>query len=240
MVTRYSARAHVWTLCVLSGLLGAESITLSKVLAEWFGLNSTWVSMLSLYMAMVLAGMLVCAVGQLIVLAQAMSLADVTLVVPLFQSCLILGVIMGGMMFFQEWQDFSITSGLLFGMGVTICVLGIACLLHGSVSDIRMSTRIDSGPEPSPNPFGSELEGGIPVSYEEDPNRGWCRMEYGGQVVSVCAETKTVLTPAFLNRFAGGAAVNDNTIVRSGTMRDVMPCAASLAYSLAPCLVDMV
>lgn len=103
---------------------------------------------------------------------------------------------MGGACYFGEFSDFSPSQTAFFILGLVLTLIGVGLLI------LRRQGRTVQRPIIENKPFGSELENGVPLSYVEDPRRGWYGMYYEGTIWEENPHsTNTVLPITFFNRY---------------------------------------
>ncbi|CEO95256.1 Magnesium transporter [Plasmodiophora brassicae] len=139
------AKVHPFSLCSLSGTLGAQSILFAKcmslLLRRTFEGDNQFVYGLT-YVFILACG---CTIfGQLHFLAMALQRFDALYVVPVFQ-CAFIGVsTLGGVCFFQEIQSFGVAQSILFPSGLLMTLAGVYLLSQRKMSG-QMAYRQPEG-----------------------------------------------------------------------------------------------
>ena len=152
-------RFHPFSLCALSGILGAQSVMFGKAVSE---LISTTISgdnqLFNPLFYLFLIAMLACVFGQLHFLAIALNFFDALYVVPVFQCFFISGSTIGGACFFGEFDDFNGLQWTLFPLGFIITIGGVLILstrkmntsqnsVYSRTRDAELLTSIAEGEE---------------------------------------------------------------------------------------------
>lgn len=122
-------KIHPFCYCAISGMFGGQSLLFGKMVAELVKRTVTGDNQMVYVLTYVfLACMLCTVVCQLHFLALALNFFDALYVVPAFQCFFISVSTVGGMVYFLEFQAFSLLQSALFPLGILITIVGVYIL----------------------------------------------------------------------------------------------------------------
>lgn len=110
---------------MISGVMGAFSVTLAKLLSNIYKLDSPD----HVFVGILVTLQILSVALQLGWMNIALSLAPALIVVPVFTSSWIINTTIAGGVLYQEFDSFTIPQLLLFPLGVCLCVIGILGLI---------------------------------------------------------------------------------------------------------------
>lgn len=120
--------AHAFLYAALSGTVGAQSVLFGKTVAEFIKNPSSAFGSYELYIVLLL--MIFTLILQLRFLNLGLCYHPALLVVPIYQTFWVVVSIMGGGIYFKEFQHFDAKSGIMFGVGVMIAIGGVHFLTY--------------------------------------------------------------------------------------------------------------
>ncbi|CEO95759.1 hypothetical protein PBRA_004472, partial [Plasmodiophora brassicae] len=128
---KYNARTLRFSLSALSGIIGSCNVLFAKCLASllFACIEERSASMFAtLWPYCIAAGLCTSVFFQFKVLNSALKLFNAAHVVPVFQLCWLLGSVISGMVFFQEYAFFTTARLMVFLLGLAITIGGVVLL----------------------------------------------------------------------------------------------------------------
>mmetsp|Transcript_3016 Transcript_3016/g.6938 ORF Transcript_3016/g.6938 Transcript_3016/m.6938 type:complete len:389 (-) Transcript_3016:674-1840(-) len=162
---------HALTWTILSATCGSVSVLLGKCIVEVIGIvyhnRSSSESILSAPSTYIVLGVFViAALGALVSLNMALAVGEALLVVPYLTVTNTLLAIMGGILYFEEFQAFQAAySAVIFALGVTLALLGAYVLQRNRGRQNHESTQQVTKPKLTITVPRSAINGGGQGSY---------------------------------------------------------------------------
>jgi magnesium transporter len=123
-------KVHRFSYASIAGTAGAQSVLLAKcfieAVTEWVGGGHFFLGYWQMYLIIILLGLSVAM--QIYWLNMGLARFDALYNVPVFQCFWMLFSTIGGGVFFMEFWSFSLLQGIMFPVGVGLCVFGVYLL----------------------------------------------------------------------------------------------------------------
>jgi uncharacterized membrane protein len=131
---------HRFSYSCVAGLIGAQSVLFAKTAVEL--LTGTIANHERIFLAdwrtyPVLAALATTLTGQVYYMQCGLARWDALYVVPIFQSFWILLSVVGGGVFYDEFDDFDALAASLFPIGIIFCIAGVYLLSQRDIESLR-------------------------------------------------------------------------------------------------------
>lgn len=128
---------HRISYAAISGIFGAQSVLFARTVDLLFvGGSRSGVLFLTYPETYVILGCLVGCIGlQIYWLNQGLSRFESLYNVPIFTSTWIVGTVLGGGVFYGEFDEFTVVQWVLFPFGIAMCCMGVMCLISKSTRE---------------------------------------------------------------------------------------------------------
>lgn len=122
-----------------SGMIGAQSVVLAKCCSELLRSSFSGMNPFSHGITYsVIAGWIVVTIFWLRRMNKALELFDGVFIIPMLQVIWIVFSVLGGGIFFQEFQSYTYINAILFVVGISIILVGVFLLTSEATSDPEM------------------------------------------------------------------------------------------------------